>query len=67
MQRVHVNGIEKEIGDSTTLLEILKTVDIQSRSFAVALNSEIVPRSQLEKVRVRNGDKIEVVRAVGGG
>lgn len=67
MLEVQLNGQPKQLEESLTLQEILDRFQIQPQAIAVAVNAEIIPRSELDKIRVRNGDKIEVVRAVGGG
>ena len=33
----------------------------------MARNAEIVPRSDFETVRIEDGDRIEIVQAIGGG
>jgi len=38
-----------------------------NKKFAVEVNEEIVPRSQLRNKLVVDGDKIEIINAVGGG
>ena len=40
---------------------------LPSAQVAVARNSEIVPRSEFEAVRIEDGDRIEIVQAIGGG
>ena len=37
------------------------------RGIAVALNGDVVPRSQWESVQVSKGDRVEIVRALPGG
>ena len=48
------------------LLEDLK-LDPERPGLAVALNDEVVPRSEWHSTAVRPGDRIEVVSAVAGG
>ncbi len=48
------------------LLEELK-LDPERPGLAVALNDEVVPRSEWRRTAVRPGDRIEVVSAVAGG
>jgi sulfur carrier protein len=37
------------------------------RGIAVAVNGEVVPRTQWENARIRAGDRVEIVRALPGG
>jgi len=38
-----------------------------NKKIAVEVNEEIIPRSQLKNKLVVDGDKIEIINAVGGG
>ena len=62
-----INGIEKNISSSTNLKELLLELEIVSPHCAVALNQEVVPNSKLKQTKIHDGDKIEIVHAVGGG
>jgi len=62
-----LNGEEKVLPQPFTLQELLREVKISSQAIAVAINSEIVPRSEFEKIKVRNRDQVEIIHAVGGG
>jgi sulfur carrier protein len=37
------------------------------RGIAVAVNGEVVPRTQWETARIHAGDRVEIVRALPGG
>jgi sulfur carrier protein len=65
--KVQINGEEKTFSSPLTIKELLQETKILSQAIAVAVNSEIVPRSEFEKVRVRNRDQVEIIHAVGGG
>ena len=68
MLRLIVNGIEQEwSSDATTLAEIVRNLNLDGKRIAVELNGEIVPKSRFSATHLRNGDKLEVVAAVGGG
>lgn len=65
--RVFLNGESKTIGDAVTVSQLLRDLGLGERRVAVEINEEIVPRSQHSAYRLRHDDRIEVVRAVGGG
>ncbi len=65
--RVFLNGESKTIGDAVTVSQLLHDLGLGERRVAVEINEEIVPRSQHSAYRLRHDDRIEVVRAVGGG
>ncbi|MBI4374713.1 MAG: sulfur carrier protein ThiS [Deltaproteobacteria bacterium] len=67
MISVRINGEEKEITTPQTVRELLKFLKIQNRSIAVAINNEILPRSEIDTRQICHGDQIEVVQPVGGG
>lgn len=46
--------------------DLVASLSLEGR-FAVERNGELVPRSQFAEVPVHEGDRIEVVRAIGGG
>jgi sulfur carrier protein len=47
--------------------ELLLDLSLQGKRVAIERNGEIVPRSKHAETVLRDGDKIEVVAAVGGG
>ncbi len=67
MITITVNGQRKFFDSKISLLELLTHLNIDTRSLAVAVNAEIIPRSRLETDLVKDGDVVEVIRAVGGG
>lgn len=62
-----INGEKRENLTSQTLAELVRELDIHAPHFAVALNYQVIPKSQYETARIQDGDKIEIVHAVGGG
>lgn len=67
MITIHINGEEKELEGPLTISELIEKIQVPVQAIAVAVNSEIVPRSEFSRIRVRNRDQIEIIRAVGGG
>jgi thiamine biosynthesis protein ThiS len=64
--RLIINGEEREV-HSQKLSELLGELKVAFPHFAVAINQQVVPRSKYESTSVEEGDKIEIVHAVGGG
>jgi sulfur carrier protein len=46
---------------------LLEALNVNPKQVAVALNGEVVRRGQWPETTVREGDAVEIVRAVGGG
>jgi thiamine biosynthesis protein ThiS len=61
-----VNGEVRQIGDPCTAAALLDGMNVTGR-YAVELNGEILPKSLLREQLLRAGDRLEIVRAVGGG
>lgn len=64
---ITVNGQPRRLPEGATLGELLAALSVPPEGVAVALNLEVVPRRRLEAQRLRDGDRVELVRAVGGG
>jgi thiamine biosynthesis protein ThiS len=65
--RLIINGQEREINTVKTLAELVRELDISVPHFAAAVNSQVIPKSRYESTEIRDGDKVEIVHAVGGG
>lgn len=69
MPKIILNGEEREILREMTVMELLEEIGIKFREIglAVAINEEVVPKSEYTTRKVKEGDKVEVVQLVGGG
>jgi sulfur carrier protein len=50
-----------------TVAQLLEYMALQGKRIAVERNGEIVPRSRFDQPLLEDGDRIEIVVAVGGG
>ena len=64
---VMVNGASREFPAPLTFTQLLDELALAGRRLAIERNGEIVPRSRFTEARLADGDRIEVVMAVGGG
>lgn len=64
---ITLNGKPHELSGTPTVREFIETLSVKAEQVAVALNGEVVRRQDWPDTRVRDGDVVEVVRAVGGG
>ena len=62
-----LNGARKRLPAPLDIAALLEAEGLAGRRVAVERNGEIVPKSQHSQVAVENGDRIEIVVAVGGG
>lgn len=67
MIRVSLNGKPREFPATLTFAQLLDELDLEGKRLAIERNGEIVPRSRFADSRLADGDRIEVVIAVGGG
>jgi len=65
--RVILNGEEQEIRDDITVAELLHDLQIILQYGAVAVNRRVVRKRDHEATSLKAGDRIEIVRPVGGG
>lgn len=65
--RIQLNGEPFELADGQTVADLLGRLDLAGRRVAVELNQDIVPRSQHAAIALSEGDRVEVVHAIGGG
>jgi sulfur carrier protein len=67
--RVELNGTAVELSDGATIAEAVDAAGANGdrRGIAVALEGEVVPRGDWERTILRDGQSVEVVRAIQGG
>lgn len=64
---IQVNGDTLEVQENTSVAGLIETMQLGERRVAVELNLEIVPRSRHGETVLQEGDRLEVVHAIGGG
>lgn len=64
---ITLNGERFELERPVTVLDLLARLDIDPRRVAIEHNLEIIKRRTFESAVVREGDRVEIVNAVGGG
>jgi sulfur carrier protein len=67
MIEVTVNGTRHALESRLTVADLIARLGFAGKRVAVERNGEIVPRSQLAAQALDQGDRVEIVVAVGGG
>ena len=67
MIALQVNGKLVELDRQTALLAYLEQLGVNPGAVAVEHNGAIIERAAYERVTLRQGDTVEIVRMVGGG
>jgi sulfur carrier protein len=65
--RITVNGKSMEVVDALSVDGLLTHLNVGRQFTAVAVNREITPKAEYASVTLRDGDKVEIVRPMGGG
>ena len=65
--KIRVNGKFKTILGDKKLSVLLKDLDIPLKKVAIELNHVIEDKNKLSKIKLKAGDKIEIVHFIGGG
>ncbi len=64
---VTLNGEAKHIASGTRLATVVAELSLAGKRYAIERNGEIVPKSVLAETELSDGDRLEIVVAVGGG
>jgi sulfur carrier protein len=65
--QIFLNGQPQACADACTLAQLLIDTGYAGRRVAVEVNRDIVPRSRHAEHRLCEGDRVEIVHAIGGG
>ena len=65
--QIVVNGTSREVDEGRTLPALLAELGAAAEHVAVEHNGEILEPAELGGVVLRAGDRLEIVRFVGGG
>ena len=67
MIALEINGKHVELDGPMSLLEYLEKLELNPRAIAVEHNGEIIERASYASIVLHDGDRVEIVRMVGGG
>ncbi|MCH4564633.1 MULTISPECIES: sulfur carrier protein ThiS [Halomonas] len=65
--QIQLNGEARTLTPDLTVAELVESLGLAGRRIAVEVNEEIVPKSAHGEIRLAEGDRVEVVHAIGGG
>ena len=66
--QILINGNAKQFAvKSMTIADLVSALNVAGKRIAIECNGKIVPRSRFANVALNEGDKLEIVGAVGGG
>ena len=67
MIAIELNGVAREVADGDCVQDLVDALSLTNQALAVAVNREVVPRPKWRERRFAGGDKVDIVRAIGGG
>ena len=64
---IELNGESRWVEKDHSVHDLVTALSLTNQALAIAVNREVVPRAQWATHRFSDGDKVDVVRAIGGG
>ena len=65
--KINLNGRPLFLPKGTSVYEVIKKNKLYLNKIAVELNKEIIDKKKINKILLKNKDKIEIVHFIGGG
>ena len=65
--KIKINGKTNFIDKDLKIQKLLTNLKIPLKKVAIELNQEILDKKNLNKVKLKKNDKIEIVHFIGGG
>jgi thiamine biosynthesis protein ThiS len=64
---LQLNGEQREVPEGLNLADLVEWLELPADRVAVERNLEVVKRASWNETQLENGDRLEIVRMVGGG
>ena len=64
---IELNGTPHPIAENLNVQDLVASLDLTNKSLAVAINREVVPRSKWAERLLQPSDRVDIVKAIGGG
>jgi len=65
--KIMVNGKPMDLEPGATVEGLLQLLGVPRQYTAVAVNRDITPKSEYAALKLAEGDRVEIVRPMGGG
>ncbi len=65
--KIFINGDLKKFPKEINIVSVLESLNISSKHIAIEINENLVFRSDWQETNLKDGDKVEIVKAIGGG
>jgi sulfur carrier protein len=67
MIEIELNGAPHRVAPQQTLNQLVDALELTGQALALAVNRNVVPRQQWPERVLQAQDKVDIVRAIGGG
>ncbi len=65
--QIIINGATQDVDSQTSIQGLIESLSLGNGNIAIELNGEIVSRSLFTETILQPDDKLEIVKAIGGG
>jgi sulfur carrier protein len=65
--KIFINGDLKNFPQETNIASVLESLNISPKHIAIEINESLIFRSAWEETNLKDGDRVEIVKAIGGG
>ena len=65
--KIIFNGQTLDLPENSSLQNLIESQNLIGKRLAAEVNLEIIPKTEHANYILKNGDKIEIVHAIGGG
>ena len=65
--KITVNGKPMDVDPGLTVEGLLTLLNVKREYTAVAVNRDVVTKSDYDTLKLSDGDRVEIVRPMGGG
>ncbi|MGN6703959.1 MAG: sulfur carrier protein ThiS [Burkholderiaceae bacterium] len=64
---IELNGALHALADGCSVQDLVASLALANKSLAVAVNREVVPRQRWAERVLQQADRVDIVKAIGGG
>ena len=65
--KITVNGKQIQVIPNFSIKSLITNLKIPLNKIAIELNKNIIDKKRISKIKLKKGDKIEIVHFIGGG
>ena len=65
--KITVNGKQIQVIPNISMMSLITNLKIPLNKIAIELNKKIIDKKRISKIKLKKGDKIEIVHFIGGG